>query len=33
MRRAIEQNVKSAELIRKRLGKPIQPVMFGLDAS
>ena len=29
----IEQNVKSAELIRKRLGKPIQPVMFGLDAS
>ena len=29
----IEQNVKSADLIRKRLSKPIQPVMFGLDAS
>jgi hypothetical protein len=27
----IEQDPKSAELIRKRLGKPIQPVMFGLD--
>ena len=33
MRRVIEQDPKSAELIRKRLAKPIQPVMFGLDAS
>ena len=29
----IEQDLRSAELIRKRLSKPIQPVMFGLDAS
>ena len=29
----IDQDPKSAELTRKRLGKPIQPVMFGLDAS
>ena len=28
----IEKERKSAELIRKRLGKPIQPVMFGLEA-
>ena len=28
----IEQDPKSAELTRKRLAKPIQPVMFGLDA-
>ena len=28
----IEQERKSAELIRKRLGKPIQPAMFGLEA-
>ena len=27
----IEKERKSAELIRKRLGKPIQPVMFGLE--
>ena len=29
----IEQDPPSAALIRKRLSKPIQPVMFGLDAS
>ena len=29
----IDQDPKSAELTRKRLAKPIQPVMFGLDAS
>ena len=29
----IDQDPKSAELTRKRLDKPIQPVMFGLDAS
>jgi DNA modification methylase len=28
----IEKDPQSADLIRKRLGKPIQPVMFGLDA-
>ena len=28
----IEKERKSADLIRKRLGKPIQPVMFGLEA-
>jgi hypothetical protein len=27
----IEKDPKSADLIRKRLSKPIQPVMFGLD--
>jgi len=28
----IEQDPKSAELIKTRLSKPIQPVMFGLEA-
>ena len=28
----VEKERKSADLIRKRLGKPIQPVMFGLEA-
>jgi hypothetical protein len=28
----IDEDPKSARLIRKRLGKPIQPVMFGLEA-
>ena len=29
----IEQDPKSAELIKTRLSKPIQPVMFGMEAS
>ena len=29
----IEQDPKSAELIKTRLRKPIQPTMFGLEAS
>jgi hypothetical protein len=29
----IEKELKSAELIKPRLSKPIQPVMFGLEAS
>ena len=28
----IDQDPKSADLTRKRLSKPIQPVMFGLEA-
>ena len=29
----IEQDAKSAELVKTRLRKPIQPAMFGLEAS